>query len=186
MPPKVKTNKEAIVHAAFKVAEREGVSAITAQRVSKGLKTSVAPIFREFHSIEALRTATVEKIHLFHRDFIQNYPPAHSEFLTYGLAYIDFAKKYPYLFESIMLPSKTQMDERLTGTLNFVLDSAGSESGLSLEKTKELFFHVWIYTHGVACLTYKGSLAITEEEERDLLVTAFAAFYRKISMGEAE
>ncbi|MEG0692751.1 MAG: hypothetical protein RR444_06690 [Oscillospiraceae bacterium] len=49
---------------------------------------------------------TAEKINEFHPHYIRNYPieDANSQFLTYGLAYIHFAKEYPKLFEAIMLP----------------------------------------------------------------------------------
>lgn len=177
MPPRVKTKKDDIVNAAFQVAKNGGVASITAQRVSAALKTSVAPIFREFKTIEELRLVTIEKINSFHVDYIKNYPQSYSEILTYGIAYIHFAKDYPYFFETIMQPGQSSMDERMSGALNFVLNSVGKESGLSFNMAKELFLNIWIYTHGIACLSYKGSLAITEDEERQLLMTAFSAFH---------
>ena len=59
MPPKVKTSKEDVIKAALKVAEKEGVAAISAKSVSSQLGTSVAPIFRVFATIEELRNETV-------------------------------------------------------------------------------------------------------------------------------
>lgn len=178
MPPNVKTNRDAIINAAFEVAKIEGVAAITAQNVSKILKTSVAPIFRVFQTVEELRMATVEKIDKFHTQYVQDYPVVNSEFLTYGIAYIQFAKEYPQLFETIMLPCPTDIEERMTGELAFAVKSLSELSGLDFEHAKELFLNIWIYTHGLACLVYKGSLAIPPGEEKKMLEAAFDAFQK--------
>lgn len=185
MPPKVKTTRDAIVNAAFEVAKSDSITGVTAQSVSAVLNTSVAPIFREFETIEELRTATAEKINAFHTNYIKSYPVADSEFLTYGLAYISFAKEYPNLFEMIMQPCRTTMSERLSGSLVFAVNCAGNESGLSMEQAKELFFNIWVYTHGIACLVYKGSLNMTESEEKKLLLNAFGAFSEHFKICEA-
>lgn len=179
MPPRIKTDRTAIVSAAFQVAENEGITAITAQRVAAVLDTSVAPIFREFQTIEELRTAAAEQINAFHTEYIKNYTSADSGFLTCGIAYIHFAKEYPCLFETIMQPGRTSMNDRMSSTLAFAVNLIASDYALSIEQAKELFFNVWIYTHGIACLVYKGSLSIGEEEEKKLLADAFAAFYEK-------
>lgn len=176
MPPKVKTDMEAIVSAAFEVTKSEGLAAITAQSVSRILNTSVAPIFRVFQTVEELRVATVKKIDEFHTQYIKAYPEENSEFLTYGLAYIQFAKEYPLLFETIMLPCSTNIGERMTGEFAFAVQSVSNLSGLDLESAETLFLNMWIYTHGIACLVYKGSLAISREEEKKMLQTTFDAF----------
>lgn len=186
MPPKVKTDRAAIVNAAFEVAKREGVAAITAQSVSGVLNTSVAPIFRAFQAVGELREATVEKIDAFHMDYIKDYSAENADFLTYGLAYIQFAKEYPRLFETIMLPCSIDMSARMTGGLAFLVESASRRSGLTLERAEGLFLHMWIYTHGIACLVYKGSLAIQQDGERKLLETAFDAFLENCKQGEQE
>lgn len=186
MPPKVKTDRDDIISAGFEVAKSEGVGAITAQSVSKVLKTSVAPIFRVFQTVEELRSATVEKINDFLTQYMKEYSSGYSEFLTYGLAYIQFAKKYPWLFEAIMLPCPTDIGERMTGEFAFAVDSASRLSGLDVESTEELFLNMWIYTHGMACLVYKGSLVIPEKQEQKLLETAFNAFLESSKHGEEE
>lgn len=137
MPPKVKTEKEAIVYAAFEVAKVEGVAAITAQNVSKVLKTSVAPIFRVIQTVEELRTVTTEKINEFHTQYIIDYQDGNSEFLTYGNAYIQFAREYPQLFEALMLPCATDIGEQMMGELAFAVNSTSKESGLAIPEGQE-------------------------------------------------
>ena len=179
MPPKVKTDRDCIVNAAFEVAKVEGITAITAQRVSAVLKTSVAPIFREFQTVEELRAATAEKIIGFHTQYLKNYPYTNSGILAYGIAYIHFAKEYPFLFETIMQPCHTTMNERMSSSLAFVVNSVSSQCALSFEQAKEVFFNIWIYTHGLASLVYRGSLSLTEDEEKKMLINVLDDFSQK-------
>ena len=182
MPPKIKTDRDSIISAAFEVAKNEGIIAITAQSVSAVLNTSVAPIFREFQTVEELRAATAEKIIGFHTQYIQNHSSTNSEILAYGIAYIHFAKEYPYLFETIMQPGQpghTTMNEKMSSSLAFVVNSVCSQCALSFEQAKEVFFNIWIYTHGLASLVYKGSLTLTEDEEKKMLINALYDFSKK-------
>lgn len=178
MPPKIKVDRDTILNAALEVIRDEGISAITAQRVSVELGSSVAPIFREFQTVEELRMAAAERISIYHAQYLKAYTTNDSDFLTYGLGYINFAKEYPYLFETIMQPGRTDMNERTSDQLAFVVQSLAAESALSFEEAKELFLNIWIYTHGVACLVYRGSLIFTEEQEKQMLITAYKAFLK--------
>lgn len=178
MPPKVKADRDSILNAALKVAKDEGLSAITAQSVSSVLGMSVAPLFREFRTVEELRTAAVEKISFFHSQYLKEYPPEESSFLTYGLAYIHFSREYPHLFETVMQPRRSGLKEQKSVLPDFVVNCLADECNLNFEEAKELLFHIWIYAHGLACLAYNGSLALTKEEEKELLVTAFQSFLK--------
>ena len=175
MPPKVKTSKEDVIKAALKVAEKEGVAAISAKSVSSQLGTSVAPIFRVFATIEELRNETVSQIYAQYIAYLKDYPFERSKFFTYGLAYIQFAKEYPNLFNALMADA---IGKEVSNQFGFIEDSVASLSSLSVEQAQELFYHVWLYTHGIACLICKGSLHLSEEEEKKLLITAFESFLR--------
>ena len=179
MPPKIKTDRDSILNAAFEVAKNEGITAITAQSVSAVLNTSVAPIFREFQTVEELRTATAEKITVFHTQYLQNHLSTNSEILSYGIAYIHFAKEYPYLFETIMQPGHTTMNERMSSSLSFVVNSVSSQCALSFEQAKEVFLNIWIYTHGLASLVYKESITLAEDEEKKMLINALDVFSKQ-------
>ncbi|MEY8295940.1 TetR family transcriptional regulator [Emergencia timonensis] len=181
MPPKVKTSKDDIVKAALEVAKKEGVSAISAKSVSSQLGTSVAPIFRVFATIEELRNETVSQIYAQYIAYLKDYPFERSKFFTYGLAYIQFAKEYPNLFNALMewgFFTADAIGKEVSNQFGFIEDSVASLSSLSVEQAQELFYHVWLYTHGIACLICKGSLHLSEEEEKKLLITAFESFLR--------
>lgn len=169
MPPKIKTDKEAVITAAFQVAKSGGVTSITAKSVAAALNTSVAPIFRVFKTIEELRTDTVTHIYEFYIDYLKEYPYQRSKFFTYGLGYIEFAKIYPYLFDALMeygFFAPDAVGEIVSSQFGFIEDSVTSLSSLNPEQAQQLLYHVWLYTHGIACLVCKGSLNLTEEKKK--------------------
>lgn len=179
MPPKIKTSAEKIIYAAFCIARKDGLSAITAQSVSKELGTSVAPIFRVFQSMEELKAAVVSYIERYHIEYLKNYPLKNSEFITYGLAYISFAKEEPHLFDALMHADFLTLDygeKQVSSQLDFVIESAVNVCHLEKKTAKGAFFHIWFYTHGIACLASRKSIALTEDEIVELLMTAFSSF----------
>lgn len=181
MPPKVKTDQEAIINAAFEVATNHGVSAITAKRVAAVLGTSVAPIFRVFQTIEELRERTVAQIHTFYVAYLKSASFERSAFFTYGRAYIRFAREYPYLFDALMdwgFFTPDAIGKQVSSQFEFIEDSVAFLSHLNEEQAQELLYHVWLYTHGIACLVCKGSLILSEQAEKELLITAFQAFLK--------
>lgn len=163
------------------MAKNTGVSTITANSVSAVLGTSVAPIFRVFQTIEELRLETISQIYAFHVSFLESYPFQRSKFFTFGLAYIQFAKEYPHLFEALMDSGFFTPDaskKEVSNQFKFIEDSVISLSNLSMEQSQEVFYHVWLYTHGIACLVCKGCLILTVENEKQLLITAFQSFLK--------
>lgn len=181
MPPKIKTSRETILAAAFEIIKNDGTDAITAKSVSAKLGTSVAPIFRVFQTIEELKSATVTTIHHFYIEYLQNYPHNRSVFFTYGLAYISFAKEYPHLFDTMMESGFFTPDavgREVSDHLTFIADSAAELGHLEEAQAQELFYHMWLYTHGIACLVCKNSLALTDTDIQNLLVTAYQSFLR--------
>ena len=181
MPPKIKTSKEEVLNAAFEVTKNFGISTVTAKSVSAVLGTSVAPIFRVFQSIEALRKATITQLHHFYVEYLKSYPFERSRFFTYGMAYLQFAKEYPHLFAALMETgffTPDAVEEQVSGLFDFVEDSVADVSSLSLEQAKELLYHVWLYTHGIACLICKNCIALSQKEEKHLLITAFQSFQK--------
>lgn len=189
MPPKIKTNRDDIVLAAFEIARREGIASVTAQSVSQELGTSVAPIFRVFPTIVEVKAAVVEYLQQYYVAYLTNYPVLRSKFISYGLAYIRFAGEEAYLFEILMHSNFFTLDNAekiVSGQLEFVVDSAASVSRLSDAEAKELFFHIWLYTHGIACLVSQKNLILTEEEVMKLLRTVYEAFINKNGFKEVE
>lgn len=181
MPPRIKTSKKDVVNAGFEVAKNIGISGITAKTVSKVLETSVAPIFRVFKTLDELRVEVVTQIHIFNVEYIKNYPLHRTKFLTYGIAYIEFAKEYPNLFDALMVSgffTPDAIEKEVSEQFAFVENSVISVANLSKEQAQEIFYYIWLYTHGIACLVCKKSILLSIEDEKHLLLTAYNSFLK--------
>lgn len=190
MPPKVKTDKDTIIKAAFEVIQNQGLSAVTAKNVSAQLGTSVGPIFREFINMEELKNTAITFAGDYYIEYLKTYPFERSRFMTYGLAYISFAQQEPRLFETLLLNGFFEMDtinRVVSNKLDFVLESAAEVGMISQEKqANTLFFNVWLYTHGIACLAGTGCLNVSNVEIKKMLYAAFCAFLNQINEGGPE
>lgn len=60
MPPKQRITREMILEQAFRIAEEQGITAVTSRSVAKALDCSVQPIFSQFPAMEELRQATFD------------------------------------------------------------------------------------------------------------------------------
>lgn len=60
MAPKQKITREQLLEVAFDITRKEGFSAVTARSVAKAAGCSIQPVFSQFDTMEALRTATFD------------------------------------------------------------------------------------------------------------------------------
>lgn len=187
MPPKPKVTKESIVNAAFEILKTEGIDKINARAVCDKLNCSTQPIFWHFKNMEELKNATVRKAKDLYNEYIQAALKEPIPFKATGLAYIKFAKDEPILFSLLFMkdnhninPTSTEYDENY----NEVLSAAANSSGLTEKNTKILYFHLWIYVHGIATLLATKTEMFTDDQISEMLTAAYKAFTTKYKAEE--
>lgn len=172
MPPTKKFQREHIIDVAYKVAEKEGMSAINARRIAKELGSSVQPIFHNFANMEELIKEVYDKIYAKYIEYMKVGLNEEKAYKKSGLAYIKFAKDYPEFFKIIFM-QRTDLNAE-----DFILaDDKGDNiiklgqtlTNLPYEEQKRFHVKVWIFTHGLACLVATNTIKISEEEISDLL-----------------
>lgn len=181
MPPKSKVSREDVLRAAFEIARSQGVGACNAKSVGAYLNVSVTPIFRVFENMADLKMELYKKSNEFYIGFLKSYPFEKSQFLTYGLAYIDFARTEKQLFKLLMLSGAFRVDKIakvVSAEFDFVKQSVEEAKMLSGSAAKGVFENVWIFTHGIASLVATDSLDISKEEASELLQQAFQSFIK--------
>ena len=183
MPPKIKTTQEEIVQAALKLARSGGMCAITAKSVAKELGTSVAPIFRTFSNMEALKVAVLDRIDEIFMSYLKGYPHGINQPIQYAMGYIEFAKAEPYLFEALantrrytLSGIKALQDQKLV----FIKTALQKKYTLGSGQIDELIYHTWIYVHGIASLVTREKVDLSKKEMEEMLEVAIAGFYKVI------
>lgn len=169
MPPKAKILKEEIVTKAFDILRKEGFQAITARRLSKELNCSTQPIYYIFRNMGDLKRELYVKGVAFFEQYVgtlKQESQKEADFLELGVAYIKGAKLEQKLFHFICMENNYGME----GVSQLV-------SGASLpQKESQLFLHLWIYAHGIACIVANNDVPFEEDELRNLLLQAYLGF----------
>ena len=102
MPKKVIYTREEIIEKAYEMLKSEGLNQITARTLAKKLKTSPAPIYGHFDSMEVLKDELVKKAReRFLNYIIKNY--TEKPFLNAGMGFVIFAREESELFRAVFL-----------------------------------------------------------------------------------
>lgn len=173
MPPKTSVTKDRIVDGAIAVVRESGHASLTARAVAGALGCSTQPIYSVFGSIDTLFDATVSRALEIALDHQLPVPDPESEFLGIGLAYLDFSRSEPNLFQLLMTNGRERLSpsapewpfHRLTNQMR--RDSV--LTALSEDRLQRLLKNMFIYTHGLAALAPVSPTPEQLHEERVLL-----------------
>lgn len=177
VPPKPKVFKEDIINSGFEILRESGKSAINARAVCKRLNCSTQPIFSHFSSMEEFNNALVRKAKDLYNNYIENALKKERAFKASGRAYIKFAKDEPELFKLLFMGENAENPPAEIYDENYgdVLEKVELSSGLNSEKSKQLYFYMWIYTHGIATLTATKTERFTDEQIDEILTPAYTS-----------
>jgi len=184
MPPKAKFSKNEIIIAAIEVVKREGFDALTARSLAAELGSSPRPIFTVFDSMDEVQREVEE----YARRIYENYEDEEMKELAFkgsGIGYIRFAMEQPRLFQLLFMKEKQSVPDienvlaGIDGYYEKILSSVQTSYGFSRETAKEIYIHMWIYSHGIASLLATNVCSFTAEQISDMLTDVCAGIIRK-------
>lgn len=186
MPPKAKFTREEIVTAALDIAERDGVETLTARSLGARLSSSARPIFTVFKSMEEVQSAVHEAANALYGSYVEKGLREELAFRGVGKAYIRFAAEHPRLFQLLFMKERETVHGK-TDVL-FAIEEhyetiiLSIEDGYNVDRNTalELYFHLWVYSHGIAVLIATNVCAFSEEEITKALSDIFIALLKKI------
>ncbi len=167
MPPKTRITAEMIVDAAVEVIRQSGFENINARTVSGQLHCSTQPVMYHFSTIESLKRAVYRKADHLHAEYMMNTPPGQEPILGIGLNYVRFAVEEPqlfrFLFQSGYAVEKSLLEMVDSEELVPILEAMREGSGLSLQKTRNVFITVALFAHGYASIIANNHLEFDEK-----------------------
>ena len=177
MPPKTRISKDKIIHAAIEVIRQSGFENINARTVSGQLHCSTQPVMYQFSTIDAMKRAIYAQVDQLHSEYLMKIPPEQDPILGIGLNYIRFAAEEPQLFRFLFQSGYAEESSLLemvdSEELNPVLAAMQEGSGLSMEKTREVFLTVALFAHGYASIIANNTLEYDEALIADHLKRAW-------------
>ena len=166
MPPRTKISRDRIVHAAVEVVRQSGFEHVSARTVSGQLHCSTQPVMYHFPTIDFLKRAAYARADQLHSEYMMHADPGQDPVLCIGLNYIRFAVKEPQLFRFLFQSGYAEENSLLemidSEELIPVLAAMREGSGLSPEKTKQVFLTVALFAHGYASIIANNALEYDE------------------------
>lgn len=182
--PKQRITTEAILSAALALVREQGYEAVNARSIARALGCSVQPIYSSFGSMEGLMAALYDRARAFHDAFIQTQLNRECLFASIGETHIRFAREEPalyrFLFLSPYMGAGGYEDVYRLYRLPEGEDDVTGRQGLSPEDARRLYLHMMIYTSSIACSLATGSATPSQDEVRDMVNFAYAAFLAKL------
>lgn len=182
MPRKESFFKETILQAAFELAREEGIQEVTARRLAAKVGCSTQPIFRLFKNMDEVQEEVMQKGIAFFDTFYHNYPKSQSTpFVNLGLAYIGFAEKEKRIFQMLFLNDKQteiSLYEMLNGEQGNVLVEINKAQKDGCTDAQSMFMKMWIFIHGMACMTITGDYDLGITETVQMLKDAYNSFMK--------
>ncbi len=186
MPPKAKFTKQQITDAALQIVRDEGMEKLTSRNLGKKLGSSACPIFTVFSGMEEVEKAMEEAAKAIYKGYVEEGLKQDIPFRGVGEQYIRFAENEPRLFQMLFMSETATSLDRIIPTLdeNYakVLDSVMLPYGLNQAAAEQLYRHLWIYTHGIACLCATKTCQFSEKEIRDMMSEVFLSLLKNMGV----
>lgn len=181
MARKETIKKEFLVDTAFLLAKQEGFENVTARKLAAKAGCSTQPIFRLYENMDELWAEIYSKAVDFYSFFYDKYPKNTAEpFVDLGLAYIKFAMEEKELFKMLFLSDKKAYSRPLYDILNGNNNNVTKEFAKAREYgvtgAENLFSQMWIFIHGIACMSITGDYDLNEEQTLAMLKDTYKCF----------
>ncbi len=192
MPPKHKFTRNEIIQAAIEIARDEGTSSITARALGTKLGSSSKPIFSIFDNMDELQNEVKKTAKTLYAEYVKKGLEQELPFRGVGTQYILFAIKEPKLFQLLFM-SEQEQKPAVTNALPMIDDSYETillsvQNGyhLSEEQAKQMYRHLWIYTHGIAVLCATNMCVFTADEISNMITQVFRGALKEIKGATAQ
>lgn len=170
MPPKAKFTRTEIMEAATAIVRKDGLEALTARALGIQLGSSARPIFTVFSNMDQVQQAVIDSAKTLYKKYVEKGLTQEHPFKGVGMQYILFSVNEPKLFQLLFMSEQPQIPE-LSGILPLIEESYGEillsiqkDYGIDEASAKKLYYHLWIYTHGIATLCATKMCRFTSEE----------------------
>ncbi len=189
MPPKAKFTKEEIVAAAVRIVRANGMGALTARALGGALSCSARPIFTVFSSMDEVRGEVLRYARRVYSEYIGKGLSEELAFKGVGKAYIKFAGDEPQLFKELFMRVDGEPYAVKTALVGIdenyedILRSIRRGYGLDSAKAERIYFHMWVYTHGLAVMIATGVCNFGADEISSMITEMFRGVMSNVKAG---
>lgn len=186
MPPKAKITKPMILNAVLEITQETGFETVNARSIASKLQCSTRPMFTCYENMEELKRDFLDFAFEYYNQYVANYSKSKNiePRLLLPLSYIAFAKEETHLFNLLFV---NDMDLDMVVANDFYREIGNLEKaktfsdmiGLELERAKEIFLDLFLYSHGIAVLTATGKMSLDSDNIKKMLLNFLSAFIQQ-------
>lgn len=186
MPPKPRITKEMILATVLDITRETDFEAVNARSIAGKLQCSTRPIFTCYENMEELKAEFLDFAFEYYSRYVEEYKKSKNikPYLLFPLSYIDFAKEETNLFRLLFIK---HMDLDMSEANDFYRELGNEEKakafsqmlGVELERGKEIFLDLFLYSHGIAVLTASGKLSFDSRNSEKMLQNFLSAFVKQ-------
>ena len=174
MPPKQKITREMLLEHAFKIAEAEGISAVTSRSVANSVGCSVQPVFSQFPTMEDLRQATFDyACDIFVAEVLvnENQPDFFAKTTKWV---IDLARYKPNLFRLLYLSSGFKGSNLIEVMMNFesnkrMIAKMTVIYGLEEAVCKDILMRSCLFLVGISTMICVNNMDFSDTEVAEMM-----------------
>ncbi|MDE5991289.1 MAG: WHG domain-containing protein [Clostridia bacterium] len=186
MPPKAKFTRDDVIKKAIDLVEREGIDALSARSLGKELGSSARPIFTLFSGMDEVIAAVHSYANSLYGNYVEKGLSEELPFKGVGKAYIRFACERPRLFQLLFMqeidghPDKNAVLQGIEEHYEEIILSIQNSYGLEREKAIGLYFHLWVYSHGIAVLIATKVCVFSEDQITQMITEIFTSLLKRL------
>lgn len=186
MPPKAKFTKEEILSAALDIVRSKGIDALTARLLADALNSSPRPIFTVFAGMDEIVREVILKAKSLYAEYVRRGLTCVPQFKGVGVQYILFAIEEPKLFQLLFMnergsvPPLCEVLQLIEDSFEEILASITNAYGFDRDTALRLYYHMWIYSHGIAMLCATKMCSFTADDISRMLTEVCASLIKKI------
>lgn len=190
MPPKIKITEEAILSAAVRITEEQGIEKLNARSLAEELGCSVQPIFRVYSGMEDLKRAVIARVGEIYYQYLFDSISLEDGLVGLEMAYIHFAQERKHLFRLLHMSDRLGLSktEEFTkeGINHEIIRAMGRMTGLTQEQSTMLYTGAFFTAHGIASMLATNHCSFQEEEIREIMKNVFEGLILKLRSKETD
>lgn len=185
MPPKAKFTKEEILSAALDIVRSKGIDALTARLLADALNSSPRPIFTVFAGMDEIVREVILKAKSLYAEYVRRGLTCVPQFKGVGVQYILFAIEEPKLFQLLFMnergsvPPLCEVLQLIEDSFEEILASITNAYGFDRDTALRLYYHMWIYSHGIATLCATKMCSFTADDISRMLTEVCASLIKR-------
>ena len=178
MPPKAKFTKEEILSAALDIVRSKGIDALTARLLADALNSSPRPIFTVFAGMDEIVREVILKAKSLYAEYVRRGLTCVPQFKGVGVQYILF--QLLFMNERGSVPPLCEVLQLIEDSFEEILASITNAYGFDRDTALRLYYHMWIYSHGIATLCATKMCSFTADDISRMLTEVCASLIKKI------